>query len=324
MAWLVVFAVATFAYFPRNGGYNEFRTAKECATAFALILLGVALWHQYSRRGTMVSRALIVAAVLLPALPIPEFAALAVAQLRNDRAVSAVAITATHGTDSDRNPMVVYANTLHCTPIEIAVQGVKKGWRLEVLSQKDTFESGGKTWSVAWRGIGTGWGHFNSGSTKGMLNSCATPADAAAIGTEDRLTVHTSVVLGIFANDPVKRVRAQWEPFDVPGIGRCQFQHYLQSEHYVLTCANPLRFPPQGDIGLGTDSAWGATISNYRPSFAPMNLLPGISPVYKWATLTMDNQIRETVAAGGQMEFRPESLIGVIGAEVTVKDVRLQ
>lgn len=54
----------------------------------------------------------------------------------------------------------------------------------------------------------------------------------------------------------------------------------------------------------------------------PLNLLPGISPVYKWDTLPMDIQIRDTIAQHGQIEFRTETRIAVLRRELIVKEAR--
>jgi hypothetical protein len=53
-----------------------------------------------------------------------------------------------------------------------------------------------------------------------------------------------------------------------------------------------------------------------------MKLLPGISPVYRWVTLPMDNKIREAMASGGEIVFKTVTRIAVLRRELTVKEVR--
>ena len=68
--------------------------------------------------------------------------------------------------------------------------------------------------------------------------------------------------------------------------------------------------------------SWKIEISLFRYPWMPMNLLPGMSPVYKWVTMPMDIQIRDAIANGGQIEFSPERQIAMIRREVEVKEVR--
>jgi hypothetical protein len=136
------------------------------------------------------------------------------------------------------------------------------------------------------------------------------------------LTLHSSIGLAVFAEDAPISVTATPEPFDVPGIGKCQFRLAALSDKDFLACASPVWFPRQGRVSIAHQEHTDSPISFERDSWMPFNLLPGMSPVYKWATLPFEYQIREAIARHEQIEFQPETRIAVIRREITVKEVR--
>jgi hypothetical protein len=272
----------------------------------AMVLTIVVLLWQYLRRSVAVSRTIMAVAVLLPVQPAPQSAAAAIDGIRNNPATSDISIAV--------KPGVVHETTAQfgaaCASIAVAVNGIRPGWRVSVLSEKDTFtaEDGGSA-RAGWQPRG-GWNMAD-------LQACLAPGALRELGAGKKLAIHASLILGIYADDGVRDIKATYAPFAVPGVGQCQFQPYYLG-NYALVCEAPVWAPAQGRVLIDT---LGTAISgNLRP-VAPMGMLAGMSPVYKWVTASMNNQIREAVQTGGAVEFRPESRIAVLEREIEVKDV---
>jgi hypothetical protein len=195
---------------------------------------------------------------------------------------------------------------------------MQPGWRLSVLSQKDTFESpAGKTASMGW------WSSSPDGGRVSDISVCLTSQGLWELGTTVPLTVHTSIALAVYFADPPVLTTITLQPFAVAGVGVCQFQQYIGSRYYVLSCKAPVSVPKPGRVTLVSDDTWNWPISNIHYAWAPMNLIPTLSPVDKWVSMAADRQIREGLANRGQIEFRPETQIAVIRRDITVKQVRL-
>ena len=173
------------------------------------------------------------------------------------------------------------------------------------------------------RGNGEGYIQgFNKSGTRGSFDACLTAAGLQELGTGQPLGVHVTLAVAVFAEDPPISVTATLQPFAIPGVGECQFGHSWPSDKYFLGCKSPVWVPREGQVAIGSMESSHSEISPFRYPWAPMNLLPGLSPVFKWVTLPMDSQIRDALANGGQVEFRPETRIAVLRREVTVKEVR--
>ena len=259
-----------------------------------------AIWRQYSTRGTKTSRVIMAVAMLLPALSFPESAALAIEGLRNDPATSRVSLAA--NSESITEPPRAGIYDVHCAPLAVSLAGMQPGWRFDLISQQDTLSAGGKTRSLGWRPAGwlSAKVDFRKRRNWAELNVCLDTAGLNELGAGP-LAVHTSVALAVLTDDQPIRFKATLNPFSVPGIGTCQFQYLAAFRHnYELACKAPVWFPREGRIvmGMGPLDSWSSAISTVPYPWTPMNLLPGISPVYKWTTLPMDTQIRETVARG--------------------------
>jgi hypothetical protein len=259
-------------------------------------------------------------AVLLPLLPFPMPAALAIEGLQNDPATSGISLVA----DSESIAEQPRAGTvyMHCAPLPVSVKGVQPGWRLTVLGQEDAFTAGGKTRSVE-RGS-TGWlpARFDFEGGSGIVDVCLNASGLKDLGTGP-LAMHTSIALAVLAEDPPVRIKATLSPFSVPGIGTCQFQLGIDfRRNYELACKAPVWFPRQGRVIAGPLDSWSPVISTPPYPWAPMNLLPGMSPVYKWVTLLLDMQIREAIANGGEIEFKTATPIAILRRELTAKEVR--
>ena len=168
-------------------------------------------------------------------------------------------------------------------------------------------------------GNGGTW-NFDLLAKADRVSACITPDGLRELGIGKPLSVRVAVALAIFAEEAPIRVKATFEPFDVPGMGRCQFRTYFRSVNYVMSCMAPVWFPPQGEVAIqGLESP---ITRGEEYAWTPMHLLPGLSPVYKWITLPMNNQIRETIALGGEIEFRPEKQIALLERVVTVPEAR--
>jgi hypothetical protein len=320
IVWIAGIAIAVAGYFP-GSGIPDFRSANEkYLLLVALVLMLAVIWRQYSTRGTNASRVIMAVAVLLPALSFPESAALAIEGLRNDPSTSRISLAA--NSESITEPPRAGIYDMHCAPLVVSVEGMQPGWRLDLLGQEDRFTDGGKTRSVGWRP--NGWlspnVDFKSGTVE--INMCLDAARLNGMGAGP-LAVHTSIALAVLTDDRPMRFKATLNPLSVPGIGTCQFQYLVAFGHnYELACKAPVWFPRQGRvvIGMGPVDSWSSAISTVPYPWTPMNLLPGISPIYKWSTLPMNTQIRETIAAGGEIEFKTATRIAVLRRELTVKE----
>ena len=154
------------------------------------------------------------------------------------------------------------------------------------------------------------------------MEVCLSSAGLEELGTGVPLAVHSRIALGVFAQDQPITIPASLEPFEVPSVGRCQLQYSSGTERYILSCKSAVRFPRDGWISIGPKDSGNLKISAFRYPWIPMNLLPGMSPVYKWVTLPMDNQIREALATGGQIKFRTETRIAVLERDVSLSGVQ--
>jgi hypothetical protein len=314
MVWIAVIGI-TIAGLDYSHAFNE-----RYLVLVALALMLAAIGRQYFTRGTKASRALMAIAVLLPLLPFPVPAALAIEGLQNDPATSGISLVA--DSESIAEQPRAGMSYMHCAPLPVSVKGMQPGWRLTLRGQEDTFTAGGKTRSVE-RGS-TGWlpARFDFEGGSGAISACLNAPGLQDVGTGP-LTLHTSVELAVLAEDPPVRIKATLNPFSVPGIGTCQFQPGIDfRRNYELACKSPVWFPRQGRVIVGSVDSWSPVISTFPYPWAPMNLLPGISPVYKWDTLPPDTQIREAIANGGEIEFKTATPIAILRRELTVKEVR--
>lgn len=318
MVWVAAIAIAVAGYFPGTS-VPDFRAVSEkYPIIIAVALLLAALSRQYFTRGTRVSRALIAAAVLLPVLPFPQTFALAIEGLRNDPATSGISLAAKLESFVGPQPTGYRPFDDHCAQIALSAAGAQPGWRLALLSQQDKFTAAGQTASMAWRPAG---GSFDN-STPGIINACLNSSALKGLGADEPLTVRVSVVIAVFGEDPPITRKATLQPFEVPGIGKCRFEDYPGIHDYALSCAAPLWFPKRGRVEVGSVDEWSSGISTAPYPWTPFDLLPGMSPVYKWITLPLDHQIRDAIAMGGPLQFRPETRIALLRREITVSGVR--
>jgi len=323
MVWIAGIAIVGLGYFPGNT-IPDFRSSNEkYLILVALALMLAVIWRQYSTRGTKGSRALMAAAILLPLLPFPESAALAIEGLRNDPATSRISLAPE--SESIEEPARAGIYDMHCAPLKLSIEGMQPGWRIRLISQQDTLTAaGGKTRNGAWRPTGFLTGDANVEQASGIVDVCLNSAGLQELGTGP-LAVHTSIAFAVLADNPPIRIEASLNPFDVPGVGTCQLQYGLPFRHnYELDCKAPVWFPRQGRVTIGSDDSWGSGISTVPYPWIPMNLLPGISPVYKWDTLPLDTMIRNAIAQHGQIGFRTATKIAVLRRELTVKEARFQ
>jgi hypothetical protein len=318
MVWIAGLAIAGLTYFPGNNIPDFHSSNEKYLILVALVLMLIVIWRQYSTRDTKIGRAIIAAAVLLPALSFPEPAALAIEGLRNDPATSTLALVPQANKIAELPRAGMY--DVHCAPVDVRIESANPKWKFRVLSQEDTFSVRGKTWSMGWRRTG---GDF--AGVFGTVDACLDTAGLNALGTTGPLSVRTSIALGVVTDNSLIVIPATLKPFDAPGIGQCQFQHIFRSLNYQLACKAPVSFPAQGRVRLITSSgSSGSGIAAAVYPWLPLNLLPGISPVYKWVTLPMDTQIRDAIAQGGNIEFQTETRIAVLRREFTVAEARFQ
>lgn len=309
LAWVGFVAIAGMTYFAA-GLKGFFAVSNETYwLVLAVALTIVVLWRQYLRRGVALSRAILAAAVLIPALPFPDTGAVAIEHFQNDPETSGISIAMESGAETES---IAGYNSLSCVRIPAVVSGLRPGWRLMPLSQKNTFRvADAASVSTDSSAVGTGnWWRFDA----------CTPSDTLKeLGPGKKLALHVSMVLGVVARDQPRTIRATPDAFDVPGVGRCEFRIYPVTV-YGLMCASPIWAPATGMVSF-VGAADSRVISNIAYPVMPFRMLPGLSPVYKWTTLTADSQIRDALKNGGTLEFRPESQIAVIQREFDVRDV---
>ena len=246
--------------------------------------------------------------MLLPVLPFPESAALAIEGLRNDPATSAISLTPV-----GVGPLKFAYNGMAadpCVSVALSFSGLQPGWRMAVQSHKDTFETSDGTFTVGWR---SGYDDGNN------VYACVPAATIAEGAIAKPITVSLSLALAVFAPAEAKPIvrTASLQPFDVPGVGSCRFQLAFRSDKYVLACKAPVWFPEQGRIVTSNIPDWPIVTLVYP--WTPLNLLPGMSPVYKWASTPFDAQVIGAFDQSAEMEFRPEKQIAVLRREITVQ-----
>ena len=94
--------------------------------------------------------------------------------------------------------------------------------------------------------------------------------------------------------------------------------------------------PPQGNVVVANDDTWSSAIARTEYAWAPFELLPGFSPVYKWITMPMDEGTKEPppfgeesrfgltsmIRFGAEFEFRTTKQVAVVRREIAVSEVR--
>jgi hypothetical protein len=321
-------AIALLTWFPGLlGTNNNFRLANEkYALTAALLIAGAAAWHQFSSRGTTLSRILVAVAILLPSPPFPESAALAIEQLRNSQPELTSQISLTAAAQRVNEVALGYQGSRHCVDVPVRVEGVPPGWRVEMLSQEDRFESGGGTWNSGWH---------QSASREDSLSVCE-----AGNGESGPVSVRTSVALAVYQPETPVRVRATLDPFDAPGIGTCRFMPVTQMQglkQYTLNCGTAVWVPQSGEVGVAGKTNPSAPLAPADFPWMPFGMLPGLSPVYRWTTLQMDegadkfdlskgimprSGLRSLIREGGEIEFRPAKRVAVLRREISVREIR--
>jgi hypothetical protein len=219
-----------------------------------------------------------------------------------------------------------YQGSRHCVDVPVRAEGVPPGWRVEVLSQDDRFESGAKTWNSGWH---------QAASRKDSLSVCE-----AGNRESGPVSVRTSVALAVYQPETPVRVRTTLDSFEVPGIGTCQFVPVTQMQglkQYTLTCRTAVWVPPSGEVGVAGKQDPSAPIAPADLPWTPFGLLPGLSPVYRWTALQMDEGIdvfdrskgimprsglRSLIREGGEIEFRPAKRVAVLRREISVREIR--
>jgi len=331
LAWTAMAAIAVLTWFPGLvGTNNDFRLENEkYALAAALLIAAAAAWLQFSFRKTMLTRVMVAAAILLPSPPFPESAALAIEQLRNGEPDQTARISLTAAARSITGEAEAgYQGSRHCVHVPVRVDGVPSGWQIQVLSQNDRFESGAGTWSSGW----------HQGTSR--------PDSLSVCESEDLdsrpVSVHTSIALAVYEPEKPVRVRASFDTFEAPGIGTCRFVEATRNQatkQYMLSCGTAVWVPPYGAVGVAGKTSPSAIIAPAEFPWTPFGLLPGLSPVYRWATLEMDEGVdhfdlskgimprfglRSLIHDGGDIEFRPAKRVAVLRREISVRQVRFQ
>ncbi len=330
VAWIAMAAIGVLTWFPGLvGTNNDFRLENEkYALAAALVIAGVAAWLQFSFRRTTVARVMVAAAILLPSPPFPESAALAIEQLRNSAPEQTSRISITPAAQSIAEaPESGYQGSRHCVKVPIRVEGVPAGWSVAVLSQDDRFASAGRTWNSGWH---------EETSRPDSLSVC----ESGELDSHSA-SLHTSIALAVYQPEKPVRVKATFDTFEAPGIGTCRFVPVTQTEtkQYALGCATAVWLPPSGDVGVAGRVSPSAPIAPVEFAWAPFHLLPGLSPVYRWGTLEIDEGVdyfdqatgvmprfglRSLIKESGEIEFRPLKRVAVLRREISVRQVRFQ
>lgn len=335
LAWLVTGAVAALAYFPNDD--DVLRVAWEkIAIPVAVVLLLAAIWRQYTRRTVWSSRALITAAVLLPAIPFPKPASVALenAIAPVDGAAQSISLSSAVASAEERTQVGFASNPMHCAPISFALAGLRPGWRIEPVAAKSSFETGDVHWTSGWDRV-SGWGLYvpksNASSASGTVNACASNAGVSALAGGGLISARVDLTLAVFSDETITNIPVTFAPFDVPQIGRCVFRTYGSHEIWQLSCYSPVRFPRTGFVEISTGNLWKSPIPKPDNQWMPFGFLPGLSPVYGWTTFAFDAQIREWRAASNksaeavpQLTFRPEKRIALLQRQVSVESVRFQ
>ena len=316
MVWIAGVAVVVGAYFPNS--QDEVREVYGAyAIAVALVLLAVIVWRQYSQRRTMTGRLLLAAAVLLPAVPNVQGPVFALAYGGSgDEAVAGVSIrVAAANAPGGWISYGKYGNK-RCQRIEVIVGGMRPGWHLEVLGENSTFESDGSRRSSGWMPV------LRENLTDApVVDACMTGDELKTMNAGKPISARVSLAMVVVTDDAAVSRELKATPSDVPGIGRCQLlANPFGLSSRTVACMTPVWSPPQGKNRLtaGADSWEESQIPRFRYPWMPMNLLPGLSPVYEWDAL---RQLRET-GKTPRITFIPEKRIGLLMREVSVPDTR--
>lgn len=325
LTWIAMAAIAVLTWFPGLvGTNNDFRLENEkYALAIALVIAGVAAWLQFSFRRTMLTRVMVGAAILLPSPPFPESAALAIEQLRNSAPEQTSRISVNAAAQSVVEPPESgYQGSRRCVNVPVRVEGLPEGWRAAVLSQNDRFESAGRTWSSGW--------HQGASRTDALSVCQSGDLDSQPA------SLRTSIALAVYEPEKSIRIKATLDTFEAPGIGTCRFTPAMQKQ-YLLVCGAAVWAPPSGEVGIAGKISPSSPIAPVDFAWTPFGLLPGLSPIFRWGTLQMDEGrdhfdpktgempsfgLRTLMNDGGEIEFRPVKRVAVLRREISVRELR--
>ncbi len=307
VVWLAALTVALAFWFTRNSDMVR-ETYTHFAIVIAVAVMLFAVWRQYSLRTTWTSRALLIAAVLLPALPLPYSPLFAIERAATSQAPDTSGITISATVDTVGSfPRELTWNNLHCIPLKLSLGGMKPDWRISILSTNSTVESGDQQWSSGWQPAFGG--------------ACISTAGLAQLAGK-RFAAHADLSIAIYANEPAVTVPVKAGPFDIPGIGRCQYAGDRYMKLFQLDCKAVSWFPQRGQlemIGIDENSISGVT--NFHYQWSPLNLFPGPNPIYLWAPMRLSTSPEEAVAQNVKIRFTPEKQIALIRREITIPQV---
>ena len=302
LAWIVCGAVADICYFPGHHSLAWESTEMYWMVVAVALMLAV-VWRQYRRRGIVLSRVMMAAAVVIPALPLS--AAVAIEQMRNDPATSAISIAA--------DPSLPVTNDLACVKIPVTLRGVWPGWHFESVNQQDTFRTyDGRTITQDWNPPGHQFARLDA------IHACPSRPNLEKLGPGKKVSIHSSVVFAVLAEETAMVVQIRPESFNVPNVGRCEVR--TSSQKYALFCESPVWVPEPATIAMAGDEFQVVPFTRAEYPVTPFGILPGMSPLYKWVAFSFDGFIRQALETRGTIRVVLQKRIAFVRRDIDVRD----
>jgi hypothetical protein len=298
----------------------------------------LAVWRQYMSGRTRWNRVLFALALIPPTLPVSWDTALAAQQFFLPAAERANRITIRPAADRSVHLAPRVTPDVSCVEIPVDVTGVEEGWHLTMIGGSAKFHSGSRTLKRP-AADGEAWLQQKDGAY--WQTACVAERPSA-----EHFTAEVTVVFAVMEEKERMNRQIQGAPFSEPGIGKCEI---VPSDGEArLLCRSAVRPPEPGLVQVNTgmsgmaiplgpetvlhDAAGaspytgneGSEISYFNQAWAPLHVLPGFSPVFKWICLPEESGRAFLPALRGafiDISFTERKPIAFLQRAYTVQDV---
>ncbi len=275
------------------------------------VLMAVSVLLQYRGVGVVWGRVVFAAALLPPAIPVTWDMALALqpGQPEGERAGRIQIVS-----DPGRRLRVMAGpsggNT--CLEVPVSVMGLEEGWQLVTLGGSVVVQGGSGSTQEAWlnRKEGEYW-------QTGCLGERVRP----------EASVDMTVVPAVTAEEPLRIGHIRQNVLNEPGVGRCRVAR--RARETGMLCSAAVRPPARGTVQMnvvdGAEARTNAVDISYFPhSWAPLQVLPGYSPVFKWFAMPGKEELRPAMeGAFVELSLLKRRPVALIKRTYTVNDAEI-
>jgi hypothetical protein len=266
------------------------------------VILAVCVVLQYRGFGLVRGRVVFAVALLPPMIPVNWDMALGLQrQLPEAQRAERIQIAA------DPGRITQVTNTAaDCIDIPVTVTGLEEGWQMVTLGGSAVFRTGSRKMHES----------FLHRKDDGYWQTAC-----AGEPIHGKTAVDLTVVLALTTEEPRSNVQIRQNVVSEAGVGTCRVVRFEREGS--LLCSAAVRPPARGSVQMGKDSGGERDISYFQHSWAPLGVLPGFSPVFKWICLP-DHGAFFGMALNGafvDLSFVKRRPIAFLKRTYTVRDV---